>query len=382
MSSAQEYYDTPGHVIAAAVALSVVDIAAVTLRFLTRKSQKQPLKADDWLMIPATLFQLATVGIGICLVYGVSKESLAYRMKLPDSSVKPLELFTPQLITALKLDLAYTLLNTIALGCIKLSFLYFYMRIFTSNTGRRKVHIFLITFQVFLALWMVAFFSGQLLECGTSSRALRAASRSTKHSELPYWAVAFAGTDLAADIVVLIIPVPLIWGLQLTTRKKLGVLAVFLLGGVTVAISATLLSIVVRMWTADLGPNTDVILWMTTSIYWGMIECGVGVFAACLPTLQSLVRPGAWEPVSNAAGNSKHPGESIARLIRFAPGRNSLGRAGMYAASAYESHVATPCVPAPTRGRVIVDERGQLPSEVASMENLRSKDPEEIQYTF
>lgn len=49
------YYMSPGHVIAAAVALSVVDIVAVALRFWTRKIQRQPPKADDWLMIPATV---------------------------------------------------------------------------------------------------------------------------------------------------------------------------------------------------------------------------------------------------------------------------------------------------------------------------------------
>lgn len=50
-----KYYDTAPHVIAASVALPVVDIIAVALKFRTRQFQKQPLKADDWLLVPATV---------------------------------------------------------------------------------------------------------------------------------------------------------------------------------------------------------------------------------------------------------------------------------------------------------------------------------------
>jgi hypothetical protein len=51
----QYYYQTPGHVIAAGVVLSLMDILAVLLRFRARKVGKQPLKADDWLLVPATV---------------------------------------------------------------------------------------------------------------------------------------------------------------------------------------------------------------------------------------------------------------------------------------------------------------------------------------
>ncbi|KAI1849070.1 hypothetical protein JX266_005031 [Neoarthrinium moseri] len=48
------YWTTPSHVIAAGIGLSVLDIAFVSLRFAARKKQRQPLKADDWLLVPAT----------------------------------------------------------------------------------------------------------------------------------------------------------------------------------------------------------------------------------------------------------------------------------------------------------------------------------------
>ncbi|KAK6954651.1 hypothetical protein Daesc_004618 [Daldinia eschscholtzii] len=89
------YYMRPSHVIAAAVALSVVDILVVGLRFWARKAQKQLLGSDDWLMVPATL---VTVGIGISQLYGVSQKALGYRTVIPDGyKGNPFELVTPQL---------------------------------------------------------------------------------------------------------------------------------------------------------------------------------------------------------------------------------------------------------------------------------------------
>lgn len=52
----QNYYQTPGHVIAAGIVLSLVDIIAVAVRFTTRTKGKQPLEADDWLLLPVTVW--------------------------------------------------------------------------------------------------------------------------------------------------------------------------------------------------------------------------------------------------------------------------------------------------------------------------------------
>ena len=53
--STQHYYQTASHVIAAGMVLSIMDIVAVLCRFRLRKEGKQPLKADDWLLLPATV---------------------------------------------------------------------------------------------------------------------------------------------------------------------------------------------------------------------------------------------------------------------------------------------------------------------------------------
>jgi hypothetical protein len=51
----QKYYQTPGHLVAAAVILIVLDVTVVTMRFCARRMQKQTPQVDDWLIIPATV---------------------------------------------------------------------------------------------------------------------------------------------------------------------------------------------------------------------------------------------------------------------------------------------------------------------------------------
>lgn len=49
------YFETGRHLIAASISLAVVDVIAVLTKFWVRLSLKQPLMADDWLLVPATV---------------------------------------------------------------------------------------------------------------------------------------------------------------------------------------------------------------------------------------------------------------------------------------------------------------------------------------
>lgn len=50
-----KYYETAEHVIAASIALPIVDVFAVALKFRVRRIQKQPWRADDWCLVAATV---------------------------------------------------------------------------------------------------------------------------------------------------------------------------------------------------------------------------------------------------------------------------------------------------------------------------------------
>ncbi|KAI1209955.1 uncharacterized protein F4807DRAFT_425033 [Annulohypoxylon truncatum] len=181
----------------------------------------------------------------------------------------------------------------LALGCTKASFLLFYRRIFSVNT---TVDRFLIVITVLVSLWTVGFFSTTIFECGLDFWVLWGTNSSAKNItshcvNTQHFSLAFGVTDFITDVVIIGIPVPLIWRLSLSTTKKIAIISVFLLGAVTIGASLTRLLVITRDVHADVtyNPYEDQILVITEYLYWGMIECGIGVFAACLPTLRYLI---------------------------------------------------------------------------------------------
>lgn len=103
-----KYYETAEHVIAASIALPIVDILAVALKFRVRRIQKQPWKADDWCLVPATvrrfscliasshclktatdsltLPKLLTLAIGVVVSYGAFHRALGWPLQRPPDS--------------------------------------------------------------------------------------------------------------------------------------------------------------------------------------------------------------------------------------------------------------------------------------------------------
>ncbi|KAI1481085.1 hypothetical protein F4774DRAFT_56141 [Daldinia eschscholtzii] len=289
----QHYYQTPGHVIAAGMVLSLVDILAVMLRFMVRKKERQPLKPDDWLLLPATLL---TTGVGVCLVFGVSREAMGYR-EYPTSLDNPSEIAIYQMSTSIKLEWSISLILPIALACTKASLLLFYKRIFSVSKNTNWVLKCLI---VLIVMWALAFFLATLLCCKVML--LFIWKPISEMSECKFFLdvlMAFCITGFVTDLAIIILPIPLIWRLKLSSAEKLAASASFLLGAVTVASALARLIVSVNFVNEAADPSNDNILNITLYCYWGMVECSVGVFAACLPTLQLFFRRKTWQSVAS-----------------------------------------------------------------------------------
>lgn len=57
-------YVSTGDVYGLAIAIPVLAITAVSLRFFVRNRRKVGIRMDDWLLLPALLFY-----IGVCIVF-------------------------------------------------------------------------------------------------------------------------------------------------------------------------------------------------------------------------------------------------------------------------------------------------------------------------
>ncbi|KAI1275617.1 plasma membrane protein Pth11-like protein [Xylaria sp. FL0933] len=325
MAAKQEYFETPGHVIAASIVVPVVDLLALAIRFHIRRKLKHGLKADDWLILLATVL---TLGMGITLIYGVAHKSLAYRFEVPqDLEDDPFAATTSQAALTGKIQLAVLLMLPLILGLIKASFLAFYMRIFSVDK-RGWIHKLLLGMLCFVSLWTTAFFFAQLFGCRLDFYAYWRSTHDllTKCVQTKQLFLALSITDFITDVVLLLIPVPLIWQLNWSRRKKLAVLLIFSLGAVSVAASLTRLIFTTKLVQKGFDPNDDPIFVITNGLYWGVVECSVGILAADLPTLQFVVRVPAWESLMSTSKNLWDITSSKAQLLKTKASHISLRR--------------------------------------------------------
>ena len=113
----------------------------------------------------------------------------------------------------------------------KFSLLLFMYRIFKVNVEFRIVSWIL---GVILVIWSITTFLLQMFSC----RPIRAAwdlhlflDPRTRCSPNAYdFLVAHGFCNIITDFGLLLLPIPMIWGLQMTTKKRLGIGAVFATG--------------------------------------------------------------------------------------------------------------------------------------------------------
>ncbi|KAK8112571.1 hypothetical protein PG984_013097 [Apiospora sp. TS-2023a] len=321
----QHYYQTAGHAVAAGVGLSLLATGAVACRFKAQSLRKQPLKTDDWLLLPALILAVA---IGMCLVYGVYREAFGHRL-YPMSRDNPSGRALDQMSTSIKvsvmisftlvpiisprqrskrqsrltnswptpqLEWTISILLPVAMACTKLSFVFFYRRIFSiSRTLDRSLR----ALGVLIVLWAIAVVGATLFCCGTMFFAIwKPVSEMAMCRFFLNVLMAFCVTGLLIDLVTIAIPIPIVWRLKLSTTNKLVASCSFLVGAVTLALSLVRLIISVGFVKESADPHTDFILNTTLYCYWGMVECSVSVMAACIPALQIFFRRNTWQSVA------------------------------------------------------------------------------------
>ncbi|KAI0546921.1 hypothetical protein F4679DRAFT_555780 [Xylaria curta] len=256
-----------------AIAFIILNIGAVALRIGTRLHYKTAWGWDDYLIVPGLLFALGTCIIGLVEVEiaGVG------RHLLPVAN----ENFAALVHWAKS---GYAIENLYALGCVfpKLSILASYLRIFTGKWYRR-------------ATWALVFIviSAALAAVVTSLAGCRPFStRWTDFSAdaskkcinyLTLWR-ATSVPNIVTDVVMLILPQPVVWKLHLPKQQKLAVSLVFFLGSIGIVASVLRFSVVLSV--KDLSDGTyDSANIAALSI----VETGAYLIAACLPILRPLV---------------------------------------------------------------------------------------------
>lgn len=135
-----------------------------------------------------------------------------------------------RLIVILQAQYVSQTTEKIAYGFIKMGVILFYRRIFqTQKFGLACIIMLAIT-----AAWTISYFIVTVAACGSNiSLIWTYTSIKVLHSQCVQTVdvlLSYNVTDIVLDVIILSMPLPMIWKLNMTPNRKLAISAIFLLG--------------------------------------------------------------------------------------------------------------------------------------------------------
>lgn len=185
-----------------------------------------------------------------------------------------------------QINYASLMTSTLTFGLTKLSVLLLYKRIFHGALFLASVW----TMITVIVIWTVAFFFANMLQCYPISEnwtGLGGSADTCIDENMMYVGQAFS--DAITDLIILAMPIPCIWALQLPAKQKVGVCSMFLLGILTIAASVTKLVIFYRIAVESNSGDQDFTYLFTPTLYWPMVESSLGIVGACLPLFRPII---------------------------------------------------------------------------------------------
>ncbi|KAF1957835.1 hypothetical protein CC80DRAFT_491187 [Byssothecium circinans] len=249
-----------------------LELLVVALRFISRRQIKARLGLDDYLVFPGLLFCL-----GMCILTIIMTRVTGMGKHMPIVAITNMD----GIISWAKAGYAIEILHSLAVVFPRLSILASYMRIFI--TKPYKLAAYALAFVI-----IATSFAGIIVsvaQCRPFSARWSGEAAMAKYciNSMSYfrWLVF---VNMITDVVMLILPIPIIWNIQLGVRERIALILVFALGSVgliTSTIRFTIFFKVKELSTDGTWLSTDLAIWST-------IEPGMYLIASCLPPLRPL----------------------------------------------------------------------------------------------
>ncbi|KAI4277174.1 MAG: hypothetical protein L6R35_006162, partial [Caloplaca aegaea] len=245
--------------------MTAVSTIAVILRLIGRKLSAAPYGTDDFLILVALIL---TYGLDVneivAVHYGFGKHQLML-------SLDHIEKF-------LLNDWTIQIIFACAISTTRLSLLVFYHRLFPV---RRFTIVAIITGCILIG-WWIAFIFAIVFSCYpiASFWNKTIVGRCVNEHTLS-WGV--TGSELATNIIMLVLPIPWLWDLRLAWTKKLALIGIFALG------CFICISCIVRFPLLASLKQTDASWTIVPAGIWIVVECNIGIASVCVPLMWPLI---------------------------------------------------------------------------------------------
>ncbi|MCJ1246869.1 hypothetical protein MMC30_004078 [Trapelia coarctata] len=273
-------------IVGVSIFLIVLCTVAVTLRFVARWIRRLPWKADDYAMLPALLFTALLCAENILSVrYGNGKHLTAVDPRNLEGLLKIIYF----------LSITYANVHF----WVKISILLLYRRIFA--TFHRGFRIALHITGAYVTAWALATLLTSIFQCWPLSYFWEQYTPGTSGSCIINSIAAEITVSILStitDVVLVILPMTVIFKLQLSSGRKYKLAAVFSAGAFACAAS------VIRIYT--MSWQKEDITWDSTQVLiWTAVEPAVGIVSACFPViLPAFQRRAFAERFSSSSCNS------------------------------------------------------------------------------
>ncbi|KAI9876590.1 MAG: hypothetical protein M1830_006168 [Pleopsidium flavum] len=285
--------DRTTSIIVSNVICFVAACVAVSLRLISRRLSVVSMQADDYMILVA-LVRKPSLGLKglivsgflavsfISLHYGLGKHAILQKDPVAFAKVCVVPLFhfymlSTTFLTVLsqsKATLAAEALYAPGIAPVKFSILLLYHRLFRN----RRLNVALWCVGAFVLCMTIAAVPLAIFAC-VPIKGIWDPTVKSRCINFNTWIIFHGSQNVVTDFLILCLPIPLVWKLNMATSRKVQVTGIFMLGGFT-----TLASII-RLFSLDKVSFTDASWADVGGNLWSTVELCMGIVSACLPTL-------------------------------------------------------------------------------------------------
>ncbi|RYP16733.1 hypothetical protein DL765_004969 [Monosporascus sp. GIB2] len=249
-----------------AVSFGLLALAAFVLRCISRLSVvgRRSWGPDDWVITLVMGFAMPLAFISIPL----SKRGLGLDIWFVEHD---------DVTHILYLWYFDAVIYVTSLGLTKVSILLFYLTVFPKRSFRLWAHALIVA----NVMYAVVFSCLLAFQCRPIAGAWLAWDREFEAECISLNVIGWSGAaaNIALDVATLALPMPQLFALSMSRRKKVQIIGMFALGFIDTIVAITRLESIV---TFDTSQDFVEIGYMST------IEVPVGIVCACLPAIRSL----------------------------------------------------------------------------------------------
>ncbi|KAL8717923.1 MAG: hypothetical protein Q9225_004887 [Loekoesia sp. 1 TL-2023] len=183
-----------------------------------------------------------------------------------------------QITSFIKTDQASQVLFGCSITATKLSILFFYHRLFPFRT------FFIVSLITGIAsiLWWVGLMLTAFLHCRPLAYYWDRSIPNGHCVNDNLIGYTITSVNIATDLVVLVLPIPWLWGMNMGVPKRMAVVGLFVLGSFVCIAGIVRIPLLAELKLSD-------ITWTSISVgVWIDVECNIGILSACLPILRPL----------------------------------------------------------------------------------------------